>query len=386
MKPVKVSPKIEKWYAGKLIEIIRVLDGVTFLVVLPMVKEEIKKLEKNPDIVRDSDEKEKEVKYSDTIKKIAATAKERIKGTSGNLTEKVLQVSEVVIDIFQEPAMMEHWKGLSRKAIKSADEDIVKQFKDTVYKAIGIDISQKFGSGDTFEVLERQIDLNGDQKGVKEKVLTLDEVIDNNVNLIKTIPNEYFSYVHKHIREAYFGGRAVSSGTTTENLKIFYNRYDAKTDSDVPRETLAYNMRNLPENNEKLGEKLKYVTEENRDFIATRIARDQMSKLYSDVTRSRNLEAGVDLFKWKNADDYRVTGNPKGLYPKGEPSCWDIAQQETEYGIGIYSTKKGATWAKSGSTGLMPGKAHIQCRCVMLPVIPEINYDPETKEYNPYGI
>ncbi len=145
-------------------------------------------------------------------------------------------------------------------------------------------------------------------------------------------------------------------------------------------------MRNLPENNEKLGEKLKYVTEENRDFIATRIARDQMSKLYSDVTRSRNLEAGVDLFKWKNADDYRVTGNPSGLYPKGQPSCWDIAQQETEYGIGIYSTKKGATWAKSGSTGLMPGKAHIQCRCVMLPVIPEINYDPETKQYDPYGI
>lgn len=381
-----MSPKIEKWYASKLIEIIKVLDGVTFLVVLPMVKEEIKKLQKNQDIVRDADEKEKEVKYSDAIKKIAATAKERVKNTSGSLTEKVLQVSEVVIDIFQEPAMMEHWKNLSRKAIKSADEDIVKQFKDTVYKSIGIDISQKFGDGDTFRVLERMVDENGNQFGEEEKTLTLEEVIDNNVDLIKTIPDEYFSYVHKHIREAYFGGRAVSSGTTAENLKVFYNRYDAKTDKEVPRETLARNMRDLPRDNDKLVKKLGYVTEENRDFIATRIARDQMGKLYSDITRSRHLDSGIELFKWKTADDERVTGNPSGLYPKGQPSCWDISQQETEYGVGIYDLKKGADWAESGDTGLLPGKAHIQCRCVMLPVVPEVNYDPETKEYNPYGI
>ncbi len=351
-----------------------------------MVKEEIKKLEKSPDIVRDARKKKTEVEYSQVIKDISHTVKQRVQNNTGSLVEKVLQVSEVVIDIFAQPEMMKHWGDLSRTAIKSADEDIVKQFKDTVYEAIGIDISSKFKDGDKFLVLERQIDEEGNQHGVVENNLTLDEVIANNVHLIKTIPDEYFSYVHDHIRDAYFGGRAVSSGTTAENLKVFYKRYDAKTDKEVPRETLARNMRDLPRDNDKLVKKVDYVNEENRDFIATRIARDQMGKLYSDITRSRNIDAGIDLFKWKNSDDYRVTGNPEGLYPKGEPSCWYIAQQETEYGEGIYSMKDGAHWAPSGSTGLMPGKAHIQCRCVMLPVIPEINYNPETKEYNPYGI
>ena len=87
------------------------------------------------------------------------------------------------------------------------------------------------------------------------------------------------------------------------------------------------------------------------------IARDQTSKLSSDLARIRQEAAGIDSYIWRTSKDERVVGNPGGLYPKGNSKHGNHFKREGEE----------YKWSKPPHDG-NPGTA-IQCRCRAEPVI-----------------
>ncbi|MCP4055127.1 MAG: phage head morphogenesis protein [Mesoflavibacter sp.] len=108
------------------------------------------------------------------------------------------------------------------------------------------------------------------------------------------------------------------------------------------------------------------------------IARDQYAQINSEVTRKRATQAGVKFFYYQTAKDDRVSGKPSGQYPDAKIKCYQISKQDIGYGEGIYLYEKGATWGDE--THLYPGKAHINCRCTMVSLIENVNYDPVEKK------
>ena len=103
--------------------------------------------------------------------------------------------------------------------------------------------------------------------------------IAENVQLIKTIPAQYFNQIAQAV-SANFSGRPQTG--------------DA--------ESLAGRI-------QKIGS----VTTKRSQFIA----RDQTAKVTSAVTESRHQAVGIKKYRWRNSQDQRVVGNPSGLYPKG---------------------------------------------------------------------
>lgn len=110
---------------------------------------------------------------------------------------------------------------------------------------------------------------------------------------------------------------------------------------------------------------------------ATNIAKDQILKVNSDVSRKRSEDLGIKLYKWSTSKDERVSGNPSGKYPNAKVKCYRISRQDNGYGEGVYSYKRGAEYA--GEKGLHPGHAHVNCRCSAIPLIEGVNYDPKAK-------
>jgi len=108
------------------------------------------------------------------------------------------------------------------------------------------------------------------------------------------------------------------------------------------------------------------------------IARDQYAQINSAVTKKRAQQAGVKFFYYQTARDDRVSGKPSGKYPNAKIKCYQISKQDIGYGEGIYTYEEGATWNQE--THLFPGRAHINCRCTMVSLIENVNYDPVEKK------
>lgn len=90
------------------------------------------------------------------------------------------------------------------------------------------------------------------------------------------------------------------------------------------------------------------------------IARDQVLKLNSQITRERQKAAGITEYIWTTSRDERVRGNPNGSYPDsshdhysldGTRQRWDAPPQVADDG-----------------TTAHPGEDY-QCRCVAVPVL-----------------
>lgn len=106
---------------------------------------------------------------------------------------------------------------------------------------------------------------------------------------------------------------------------------------------------------------------------ASLIARDQMAKINSDITRKRSENLGIKYFKWSTSKDERVSGNPSGKYPKAKIKCYMISKADNGLGEGVYTYKDGAKYA--GETKLFPGHAHVGCRCSSIPMIDGVNWN-----------
>lgn len=92
------------------------------------------------------------------------------------------------------------------------------------------------------------------------------------------------------------------------------------------------------------------------------IARDQVAKLNSDITQSRNQALGLNQYVWSTSGDERVRDTHVAM--NGKLCRWDDPT--------VYSEDGGETWASRSHIGGVeehPGR-DFQCRCVSLAVIP----------------
>lgn len=157
--------------------------------------------------------------------------------------------------------------------------------------------------------------------------------VQENVSLIRTIPDRFFGDIERKVLDGYRSGRSLKR--LAQDIQGVYSQ---------------------------------------SDFNAQRIARDQISKITSDVMIRRMKDAGVERFRWSTSADERVTGNPAGRYPNAKVKCWAIAHRDIGYGPGVYLLSEGAE--VNGEKGVYPGRAHIADRCIAVALFPGIDYMP----------
>jgi SPP1 gp7 family putative phage head morphogenesis protein len=91
------------------------------------------------------------------------------------------------------------------------------------------------------------------------------------------------------------------------------------------------------------------------------IARDQVLKLNSQITRTRQTSAGIKRYTWTTSGDERVRGNPNGLYPDSDRDHWSLDGRTFSWDAPpVVNPKTGET--------AHPGE-DFQCRCVATPVL-----------------
>jgi len=200
---------------------------------------------------------------------------------------------------------------LAQSTLSMAEADSTAAFVSSVNRAVGVDMGRLISS----EGLQSYLDM----------------AVAENVALIKSLGSEYFS----KIEQAVLSGMRAGESTT-----VIARRIQEETGSTYKRAKL--------------------------------IARDQMAKVNSDVVRRRQQQAGIARFRWSTSKDERVSGNPAGKYPNAKVKCYQIARQDIGFGPGVYLIDKGAKYA--GETGLFPGRAHINCRCVAVSLIEGVDY------------
>lgn len=284
-KPVKPDAKTEAAYRAQLQSLVRLMAKELYAVIEPELKR-LKPQYTADAYVRDS------------------------------WVDSVLGAIRRVSSKFTNALFSEQAERIAARTISRAEADNAEDFRDSVNKAVGIDITRVTQSTGMRNYLEASTAAN--------------------VNLIKSIPAEYFQKVETLILDGMNGGLAPSTlaKQIQEETGVAYRR-------------------------------------------AKFIARDQMAKINSDLTRKRQEEAGIDFYQSIDSGDIRVSGNPAGKYPNAKISCWGIARQDIGYGKGIYKVSDGAPWR--GESGLHPGKHHPGCRCTAQAMIEGVNYFPEDK-------
>lgn len=139
------------------------------------------------------------------------------------------------------------------------------------------------------------------------------QFIQDNVGLIKSIPEVHFERIGKIIETQWTAGKTTKE--IAGNLKDAFG-----------------------------------VTERRAKLIAV----DQVGKLNAQITQKRHEELGIKKYRWSTVKDERVRGNPNGKYPKVKYSHW-----EREGKVFKYSEP--------------PPDGHpsypIRCRCSAIPII-----------------
>lgn len=229
-------------------------------------------------------------------------------------TDDILAVIRRVSSTFTSNLFDQQARRVAAGTISRAETDNAEDFRKSVNRAVGVD----------FELITKP----------KGMVDYLEASTAENVNLIKSIPQEYFQRVETIV----LGGMKSGLAPTAIAKQI-----QEQTGVSARRAKL--------------------------------IARDQVSQLNSDLTRQRQAAAGIEFYRVETAKDQRVSGDPNGKYPSAKISCYGIAKQDIGYGPGVYKVSEGATWR--GVTNLHPGKHHPLCRCVGISLIPGVNYFPD---------
>lgn len=283
-KPVMPSKAAERYYLGQLRALVRAM--ATELVA--SLEPELKRLK--PDYIADSVR------------------------TLDGWTDQILAAIRRVSSRFTSSLFDAQIARVAASTVSRAEADNAEHFRDSVNQAVGID----------FQLITKP-------KGMTDY---LEASTAENVNLIKSIPRDYFEKVESLV----LGGMKDGLSPTAIAKQI-----QEQTGVSARRAKL--------------------------------IARDQVSQLNSDLTRQRQAAAGIEFYKAVDAGDQRVSGAPGGKYPNAKISCYGIARQDIGYGPGVYKVSDGASWG--GKTGLHPGKHHVLCRCIAIAMIPGVNYFPK---------
>ena len=99
------------------------------------------------------------------------------------------------------------------------------------------------------------------------------------------------------------------------------------------------------------------------------IARDQVGKLNSIITREQSMYIGMETYFWTTYRDERVRGDPSGPYKKAIPSHYDMEGLLCTWkNSEVYSDDLGVTWKKkTGKMETLQAGMAIMCRCVAAP-------------------
>jgi len=283
-KPVLPSQEAERYYSGQLRGMVRLMAGELVKALEP----ELKRLKR--DYTADA------------------------MPTMDGWTDDILAAIRGVSRRFSSSLFESQIQRVAASTVSRAEADNAEDFRKSVNQAVGVD----------FQLITRP-------KGMQDY---LEASTAENVNLIKSIPDEYF----KSVETIVLGGMKDGLAPTAIAKQI--------------QEQAGVSARR-----------------------AKLIARDQVSQLNADLTEKRQAAAGIEFYKSEDAGDQRVSGAPGGKYPNAKISCYGIARQDIGYGPGIYKVGVGASWG--GKAGLKPGKHHPLCRCIAIAMIPGVNYFPK---------
>lgn len=165
----------------------------------------------------------------------------------------------------------------------------IREWKKAVHATLGLDLADDYYLGEFYR----------EAMGIW---------VDKNVSLIKTIPGDSLRQMKDIVQEGFRTGK-----TTTAIVKEIQHTYGV----DKRRARL--------------------------------IARDQIAKLNSDLTKTQQTDAGVNQYTWSTSGDSRVRDGHRRL--NGKKFSWDDPP---------------VVDAKTGRRA-HPGEDY-QCRCVALPV------------------
>lgn len=225
--------------------------------------------------------------------------------TMDNWADRIIAALRRLADRFVSEQFTSQYDRLARSTVSRADAESTEAFVASVNQAVGVDMRPLLSSEDMAAYTEA--------------------AAYQNAQLIKSVPEEYL----KRVETAVLGGVRDGDAPSTISRRI----------------------------QEATG-----VTRRRADILA----RDQVSKLTSEIGERRQRQSGISYYRSVTAGDERVTGNPAGKYPNAKISCYGIARKDVGYGPGVYRWDKGASWG--GETGLHPGRHHPLCRCTATPV------------------
>lgn len=190
-----------------------------------------------------------------------------------------------------------------RKAGRITKKHEIAEWRRMVKKTLGVDLSEDYYNGEFFEQ-------------------ELEQWVKDNVELIRTVPQDMLGDMKDIVSEAYT--RGIS---TKEIQKAIQERYG------------------MSANHARL------------------IARDQMSKLNGQITRKQHEDAGVTRYRWSTSKDSRVRAGHALL--EGQIFEYANPPEIMEW----RERKSGGYWVSTGRH-CNPTEDY-QCRCCAIPVFDE---------------
>jgi len=176
----------------------------------------------------------------------------------------------------------------------------IKEWKKAVKATLGIDLLDDYYTGELYRELMRKW-------------------VEDNVGLIKTIPQESLEEMRHIVLEGYKSGKS-----TAAIIKEIQKEYD----------TSKHHARLL--------------------------ARDQLAKLNGQLAKQQQQDAGVKEYIWSDSDDQRVRDCHAAL--NGKRFRWDNPPE-----MWYWKGRKGQKIKVYTGRRCHPGEDY-QCRCVALPV------------------
>jgi uncharacterized protein with gpF-like domain len=247
-------------------------------------------------------------KYAAKIGK--ATADDLLLEKFNNRLERLRSKYQDLIYAYQSMA-----KAEAERVYRYSKEKFRKQFQ----KAVGINISSALT-----------------ERGLKA---AFEAQIEQNVSLIKSIPEKYFGNIQTMVTQSITGQKKFEGGIL-----------QALQDLTGVTKTKA-----------KL------------------ISRDQTAKAVSTYSHMRMQNIGIVGYKWMTSKDERVAGNPSGKYPDVDPRSKFHGNHWERHGkYFLFHPMKNPPKAPDGKPFRQPPPdgapgMGIQCRCFADPVIPDID-------------
>ena len=232
-------------------------------------------------------------KHMPAIRKAAAAEREmnRRQDDAGDLMLAIQKAFRAMGDELERKANSFGLRKKLEELANMTEKLSIQEWKRTVHETLGLDIMDDYYLGEFY----RQ---------------ALQEWIDENVSLIKSIPQDTLSEMQNIVSQGFKTGATLTS--IEKNIRTTYH---------------------------------------NKRSSAKLIARDQIAKLNGQLTKQQQTDAGVNEYIWSDYGDSRVRESHHKL--NGKRFRWDDPPIVTPPGKPVRRCHPGEDY---------------QCRCVALPV------------------